>query len=350
MKYHYLIAALALFIVACGEVGGETIDPNPPGPGISSSSSGTQIGGGSSSSNGNAACQGANCCKGASFEPATNFCVDEQLYTLCGGKKYDPYKEGCFKNELYQRCDIEAARGVCVHNSLLRCRQEGNGETYIRDPLLGMKCEANGSITGTIKDLDNNNREYKIVQIGWQIWLAENLKTEPAPGMNSKCYNNNPANCDTYGRLYDWATAMKLPLECNWTNENCPPSHPGLWKGLCPQGFAFPRDEDWRILANYAGGDSIAGNRLKSTSGWSNNSNGTDSYGFNALPGGYYNELMGGFGIDDPRVGDRSMWWSTTQEPIEAHYWTIISADTEFRGEHFLPKALYMGYVRCLHY
>jgi uncharacterized protein (TIGR02145 family) len=210
-----------------------------------------------------------------------------------------------------------------------------------------MKCEENGAITGKIIDISDNDREYKIAQIGKQVWLAENLKYDEP---RSKCYNNDPDNCDKYGKLYDWATAMDLPSECNNTNQNCPPSTgAGLWPGLCPTGFALPSSEDWKALADYAGGDSIAGNRLKSKTGWSNNSNGTDNYGFNALPGGYYNRIMGEWGVDDTRIGDRSMWWSSDQKIVEADYWTIISADTEIRT-HFQAKALYMTYVRCLHY
>jgi len=295
-------------------------------------------------------------CNREPYDETKNFCVEDQLYPLCNGESYDPYELGCFENKLYPKCSRESTRGTCVHNSLLRCRQEGKGENYIRDPLPGMKCQENGAITGTIKDYRrdeygnmNLEKEYKVVQIGNQVWMAENLNYIPnatnLPKANSICYGDISANCNTYGRLYDWATAMNLQSECNLTSDNCPPSHPGLWGGLCPNGFAFPRSEDWQALVNYAGGDSIAGSRLKSKTGWSNNGNGTDNYNFSALPGGwaYY------WGKESRDLGESSYWWVETQTGYEADYWSIISSDTEVRN-HFWPKDMDMAYVRCLHY
>jgi uncharacterized protein (TIGR02145 family) len=208
-----------------------------------------------------------------------------------------------------------------------------------------MECQENGAITGTIKDY-SDSKEYKTVQIGNQVWMADNLNRTPESSVaNSKCYGDNPANCNIYGRLYDWAAAMNLPSECNFTLNNCPPAHTGLWPGLCPNGFAFPRMEDWQALVNYAGGDSIAGSRLKSKTGWNNNGNGTDNYNFNALPGGnaYY------WGDEFRDLGESSYWWVETQPGYEAYYWNIISSDTEVRN-HFWPKDMNMAYVRCMLY
>jgi uncharacterized protein (TIGR02145 family) len=209
-----------------------------------------------------------------------------------------------------------------------------------------MECQPNGAIIGTIKDY-RDSKVYKTVQINNQVWLAENLNFTPGNSetTNSKCYENLPANCNTYGRLYDWATAMGLPPECNGTSDNCPPSHSGLLGGLCPEPFAIPRTEDWQALVNYTGGDSIAGSRLKSKTGWNSNGNGTDNYNFNALPGGwaYY------WGDEFRNLGEESYWWVETQLASEAYYWNIISSDTEARNR-FWSKGMDMAYVRCLHY
>jgi len=351
--YFLAYLAIAVILVACGEVG----STNSLSADSSSSkttggtSSNSQQGSDDSSSNENAICEGI-CCNGAPYDNTTNFCNRDQLYPLCNGKDYDPYEQGCFGNKLYPKCSIESTRGTCVDNSLLRCRQEGKGDGYIKDPLPGMKCEANGKIVGKTKDI-RDGKVYEIAQINEQIWLAENLNFQIPNGPNGVCYGENPSNCNTYGILYDWATAMGLPPSCNQTDEgDCSP--PGdLWGAICPPDFYMPKNADWKKLVDYAGGDSIAGNRLKSTNGWSFNGNGTDSYGFNALPGGYYYEYMHEFdeGPDNKEnKNSRAMWWANTQQPKpEAYYWTIISSDTEIRN-NFQSKGPHKAYVRCLHY
>jgi len=366
MKYSLLMAVFALFVFACGEVGdtssddssssgGSFVNYSSSNPSGGSSSSG---GGGNSSSDGNTVCNGQWCCNGVEFNNAVSFCREEQLYPRCDGRDYNPYEQGCFEGKLYPKCINDKTRGTCVHESLLRCRQEG-GEDKIKDPLPGMTCQPNGAITGTIDDYRNGvkMKTYKTAQIGNQVWMAENLDYYPGPNkvgeetvLNSKCHGadygiNNPGSCGLNGRLYDWATAMNLPQSCNSTNENCPPGHPGLSRALCPNGFGFPRSEDWQQLVDYAGGKSIAGGRLKSKEGWSNNGNGTDNYGFNAIPSGYSYY----WGIEDRDLGSSSYWWVETQETSEAYYWSVISSDTEARN-HFWPKAMDMAYIRCLHY
>jgi uncharacterized protein (TIGR02145 family) len=129
-------------------------------------------------------------------------------------------------------------------------------------------------------------QKYKTVKIGEQTWMAENLNYE-AEG--SVCYDNNPDNCAKYGRLYDWEAAIKV----------------------CPEGWHLPSIEEWDKLLRfvdsedkvyrYVGGDTSsagpyenrrAGKYLKAVSGWNSykgydgNGNGTDKYGFSALPGG----------------------------------------------------------------
>jgi uncharacterized protein (TIGR02145 family) len=123
---------------------------------------------------------------------------------------------------------------------------------------------------------------YKTVVIGSQTWMAENLNYNAT---GTKCYGNSETNCTTYGRLYDWETAMKA----------------------CPSGWHLPSREEWRTLTNSVGGDS--GTKLKASSGWNNSAGyktGTDDYGFKALPGGYTS--LGSF-YD---VGEYGKWWSAT--------------------------------------
>ncbi len=135
---------------------------------------------------------------------------------------------------------------------------------------------------------------YKKVRIGGKMWMAENLKYETTTG--SVCYGNDDANCEKYGRLYNWSTAMN---GANASNKN-----PSGVQGICPDGWHLPSRPEWDALIAAAGG-TVSGKALKSTSGWYNNGNGTDTYGFSALPGG--GRISGNF-IEN---GDRGYWWTS---------------------------------------
>ena len=136
-----------------------------------------------------------------------------------------------------------------------------------------------GGYTGSYGSVSHGGKAYKTVRIGTQTWMAENLNYNVA---GSKCYDDLEANCNTYGRLYNWETALEV----------------------CPSGWHLPSDDEWTVLEDYVG--STAGTKLKATSGWSSG-NGTNSYGFSALPGGIgesgYFSGGGSFGT----------WWSATE-------------------------------------
>jgi len=153
---------------------------------------------------------------------------------------------------------------------------------------------------------------YNTVLIGSQCWMKENLNY--ATG-NSWCYDNNSSNCNTYGRLYDWATIMNGEASSN--------SVPSGVQGICPVGWHIPSDEEWKILegtvdsqypvgdpewnqTNWRGYD--AGKNLKTISGWGANGNGTDLFGFSGLPGGY--RINDGYFYGVGYVGD---WWTSTE-------------------------------------
>ena len=154
---------------------------------------------------------------------------------------------------------------------------------------------------GTFSD-GRDSKSYDWVQIGTQKWMAENLNYDT---LDSKCYDNDPAKCNEYGRLYDWATAMNIDASYNnseWNGSDV--NH----QGVCPSGWHLPSDAEWTQLTDYVGGASIAGKKLKSTSGWNENGNGTDYYGFSALPGGY-----GESDSDFYSAGYGGYWWSATE-------------------------------------
>ena len=163
-----------------------------------------------------------------------------------------------------------------------------------------------GSFTDT-----RDKKTYKTVKIGEQTWMAENLNYD---AKGSKCYDNKPANCTKYCRLYDWTTAMNIDAKFNeekWDGSDAKHS------GICPSGWHLPSGAEWDTLEVFAGGGhGKAGKKLKAKSGWNKtpdnkNSNGTDNYGFSALPGG------GGFSDGNfYHAGGRGFWWSTSENDI----------------------------------
>ena len=137
--------------------------------------------------------------------------------------------------------------------------------------------------------------------------MAENLKydykyhdrvTDTWPSIGHYCYNDLSSNCNKYGRLYLWSTAMDsigiwsyglvgaaITNGCGYGN-TCSVSHP--LRGVCPHGWHLPSNAEFATLYEYVGGVMNAGTHLRSTQGWEAGTwPGKDTYGFSALPGGY---------------------------------------------------------------
>jgi uncharacterized protein (TIGR02145 family) len=136
---------------------------------------------------------------------------------------------------------------------------------------------------GTFTDT-RDGQTYKTVKIDKQTWMAQNLNYQTESG--SWCYEDSASYCKQYGRLYDWKTATTI----------------------CPNGWKLPSREDWDRLVTTAGGWKTAGDKLKSKSGWNENANGTDNYGFSALPGGYRG--TSGYFYS---AGYSGGWWTATE-------------------------------------
>jgi len=168
-------------------------------------------------------------------------------------------------------------------------------------------CDQTSIIYGP--SVEHGGETYQSVVICGQTWLKRNLNYVVS---NSKCgsgsYPNsslsdaNTTACDTYGRLYDWATSMALPSNCNY--DSCPVQ--SKHQGICPVGWHVPNYAEWKALETAVGG--VA--KLKAKIGWDNNDNGTDDFGFSALPGGFGSS--GSF-VSAGRV---SSWWSTDEAGI----------------------------------
>ncbi len=96
----------------------------------------------------------------------------------------------------------------------------------------------------------NTSKTYKFVKFGSQEWMAENLN-EPVDG--SRCYENDPGNCEKYGRLYSWADAMKVGVDYN-RSELGKIELPH--QGICPDGSHIPSYDEWQQLETYLGNHS----------------------------------------------------------------------------------------------
>src|SRR5579883_2064927 len=150
------------------------------------------------------------------------------------------------------------------------------GDLYLRQ--YGKK---NYSYVGCPDSLvdDRDGHVYKTVCIGSQTWMAENLAYD-LPG--SICYDNDPNNCTTYGKLYSWPQIMQGASATN--------AYPSGVRGICPKGWHVPSAAEWDTLIRTLGGTQVAGGAMKAVSSlWkSPNTSATNSSGFSALPGGFW--------------------------------------------------------------
>jgi len=151
----------------------------------------------------------------------------------------------------------------------------------------------------------------------------------------SRCYANNESNCQKYGRLYDGNVAMKV----------------------CPKGWHLPSEKEWTMLTALVGGEETEGKHLKAKSGWKDNGNGLDSYGFAALPGG-----SGTSEGDFTEVGEYGYWWTTSKYNIGSvlvriYSWIFFEPQSsiyvkvmdDYDGtEWFHLDKRYLFSVRCL--
>lgn len=170
-------------------------------------------------------------------------------------------------------------------------------------------------IKGTLVD-SRDGRKYNTVTIGTQTWMAENLNYGTA---NSYCFNNDPDKCAAYGRFYTWAAAMDSAGVFGVNGEGCgykSTCNPlGVYpvQGVCPVGFHLPTTYEWKILFSAVGGKISAGKMLKSTMGWEKN--GSDDYGFSAIPVGrssfesgfYFESSIANFWSVDDHGGTNSV-------------------------------------------
>ncbi|MBI9037515.1 MAG: hypothetical protein JEY97_05220 [Bacteroidales bacterium] len=201
-----------------------------------------------------------------------------------------------------------------------------------------------------------DGQEYNAVMIGSQCWMAENINTgQKINGSQSQgnngiiekfCYDNDSVNCEIYGGLYQWEEMMDYT-----TIEGS--------QGICLTGWHIATDEEWKQLegevdSQYGypdpewdeGGDRgyDAGLNLRSDTGWIFY-NGTDPYGFAALPGGNYSTWNNGSYYN---LTHGAIWWTSTTHYVQSTakyrelYWplfTVFRSSSNFNGGF---------YARCI--
>ena len=205
----------------------------------------------------------------------------------------------------------------------------------------------------TLTDIDGNT--YNTVQIGTQVWMAEDLKVTHYPNgdaipnvtdnadwgnleddntADAYCFYNNDNTTD-YGALYTYAAA----IGDNWVRDNVEN------QGVCPDGWHLPTDAEWTTLTDYLGGQIVAGGKMKEigTTHWGSPNTGADnSSGFSALPTGYRRY----FGIFD-HLGGLGYWWSATENFSNSSYHRSMSSNNAEASRYSNDKSSGCS-VRCV--
>jgi uncharacterized protein (TIGR02145 family) len=220
--------------------------------------------------------------------------------------------------------------------------------SFLESMLSFVSGESNSYITsdssGKVKDIEGNI--YKTIKIGTQWWMGENLNTshyrnkDTIPNITDNAtwialtsgaycnYNNDAKNAITYGKLYNWYVV----------NDS---------RNVCPAGWHVPSNEEMQVLADYLGGTSLAGGKMKEigTTHWqSPNTGATNQTNFTGLPAGARYLLQGDFS----GIGSNANGWTTTIFNSNGAYnWELVcnqknlflySATNNFAGNS----------VRCL--
>jgi uncharacterized protein (TIGR02145 family) len=232
-------------------------------------------------------------------------------------------------NVLSDGGSLISSRGICWSTSanptvaLTTKTSEGNTQGAFLSKMTGLLANTTYFVrayvttnAGTQYGAEISFRTQPTVTIGTQVWMQKNLNVaryrngEIIPQIKDSSewtnnlttgawcwYNNDSATyAATYGRLYNWYAVTNA-------------------RGLCPLGWHVPTDDEWTILTNYLGGESVAGGKMKTTTGWASpNTGATNSSGFSGLPGGlrwprFFSFLDGGY------------WWSSTSYPQSVRAW-----------------------------
>lgn len=212
---------------------------------------------------------------------------------------------------------------------------------------------------GTCVDIDGNI--YDTVIIGTQTWMAENLKVTHY--RNGDPIPTGHTNCQWEGLSTDAFTVYPWDASQNTCGDDCNSDCEGVYGNLynwyavddsrevCPESWHVPSDEEWTVLTDYLGGESIAGGKMKATGTieggdglwYSPNFGANDEVGFAALPGGwrsYYDGTYIGMGYDG------YFWSSTAYIYDNAYHRFLVSYSSEVGRSNYSKRSAYS--VRCV--
>jgi uncharacterized protein (TIGR02145 family) len=335
-----LVLALA-FALSCSN---DDNSPQPPkSGGISSSSSY----GGSSDSK--------VLCGNDSYDPSIYRCEMGELIGKCRGNDYYVAYERCIDGVVVNNNSNNNSSSSSIVHSNSSVEPSSSSEA-VSSSSLELNNSSSSTQTGAVHGTPviYGGKTYQTVVIGTQTWFQRNLNY--ATG-NSKCGNGtslsdaNTSTCDTYGRLYNWSTAMALLPSCN--TQLCYSQIDIKHQGICPSGWHIPSKEDWNVLMKFVDPScsdnsncANAGTKLKAVSGW-NAYDGIpvgDDYGFSALPGGFGGS--GGIFYRD-YVGISGEWWSASEYSQGDTYYLEMRYHNESANWHYGSKGSFFS-VRCV--
>jgi uncharacterized protein (TIGR02145 family) len=184
---------------------------------------------------------------------------------------------------------------------------------------------------------DNEGNIYKTIKIGTQTWMAENLRVTKLNDGTDIPYNSYP--------YQDSTPAFKWYLDNPIFYKN---TIGGLYNWyalntgkLCPSGWHIPTDNEWNLMTDYLGGDSIAGAKMKETGtkNWKNpNEGASNESGFTALPT---------FGYPYGGTFSYTLMWSSTEFNNEYAWYRSLSSYSKKVYRHFETKKVGSP-IRCV--
>jgi uncharacterized protein (TIGR02145 family) len=207
---------------------------------------------------------------------------------------------------------------------LTSCKEDEETTPVIIDDNYGTPCDGMATI-------EYGGQTYNTVKIGDQCWMRENLNIgamiqssdtlKNNDTIEKYCYNNQAANCEIYGGMYNWNELMNY--------------NDSVTQGICPDGWHIPNDADWNILEGTLDSLYSAGDTIWDTIGWRGynaggimkkmgsedwyypNAGAENTYGFSAVPGGirYFEEktfdkiLAANYLWSSTRFGNSDAWF-----------------------------------------
>jgi uncharacterized protein (TIGR02145 family) len=149
--------------------------------------------------------------------------------------------------------------------------------------------------------------QYRTIKLAGATWMQENLAYNIE---GSDCYDHNPQYCKRHGRLYTYEQAQQA----------------------CPEGWALPDNTAWESLIGAAGGDKIAGGKLKA-GGLS---------GFEARMAGYRQKNI------FTGVGHQVGYWSASGPKPGAAFIVQMYKDKNNAQLKAVKHENFRMYVRCV--